>query len=143
MTSTILVGVDHTETSAAAAGRAATLAAALGARLHVVTAYGKDDVETVEIGHETFVISPDDEARQLLDGVAAKLGLAHPELEVTTQSMHGRPASAIVDAAVEVGAELIVVGNKRVQGPSRVLGSIATAILHKAQCDVYVAHTVS
>ncbi len=139
---TILVGVDHTETSAAAADRAATLAGALGARLHVVTAYGKDEVERVEIGHETFVLSSEDEATQLLDQVAGRLGVAHPDLTITTAALHGKPATAVVEAALEASAELIVVGNKRVQGPSRVLGSIATAILHKAHCDVYVAHTV-
>ncbi|MGN0062996.1 MAG: universal stress protein [Nocardioides sp.] len=137
----IVVGVDNSITAAAAADRAATLAAALGAELHVVSAFGKQEVETVEIGHETFVISSADEARQLTESLAARLHLAHPELTVVTSGLEGRAATAITDHAESIGASLIVIGNKRVQGPSRVLGSIATAILHKAHCDVYVAHT--
>ena len=112
-----------------------------GDELHVVTAFGKQEVETVEIGRETYVISSADEATQLTEGVAAKLHLEHPELHIVTRGLEGKPATAIVDAAAEIDADLIVIGNKRVQGVGRVLGSIATAILHKAHCDVYVAHT--
>jgi nucleotide-binding universal stress UspA family protein len=139
--SKIVVGVDNTPTAAAAAERAAVLAAALGAELHVVTAFGKPEVETVEVGAETFVISSRDEADQLTASLAAQLHLAHPDLSVVTSSLEGKAAHAITDAAETIGADLVVIGNKRVQGPSRVLGSIATAVLHKAPCDVYVVHT--
>lgn len=141
MASKIVVGVDNTPTSAAAAERAAVLASALGADLHVVTAYGKQEVETVEIGHETFVLNSRDEATQLTQSLAARLHLAHPGLSVVTEALEGKPAQAVVDAAQAIGADLVVIGNKRVQGPSRVLGSIATTVLHKAHCDVYVVHT--
>jgi nucleotide-binding universal stress UspA family protein len=141
VTSKILVGVDSSTTASSAAAKAGALAAALGAELHVVTAYGKQAVETVEIGHETFVISTEDEATQLTDGIAAQLGVAHPELTIITGAFEGRPAHAIVEAAAAEKVDLIVIGNKRVQGVARVLGSIATSVLHKAHCDVYVAHT--
>ena len=38
-------------------------------------------------------------------------------------------------------ADVIVVGNKRVQGVSRILGSIARYVAAHAPCDVYIAHT--
>jgi nucleotide-binding universal stress UspA family protein len=141
MSPTIIVGVDNSATAAAAADRAAVLATALGADLHVVTAFGREEVETVEIGHERFVLSSADEATQLTESVAARLSVEHPGLRLHTAALEGRAAAAITDHAGAIGADLIVIGNKRVQGPARVLGSIATAVLHKAPCDVYVAHT--
>ena len=44
--------------------------------------------------------------------------------------------------AKEIGADLIVVGNRRVQGIGRVLGSVATDVAHHAPCDVYIVKTV-
>lgn len=46
-------------------------------------------------------------------------------------------------AAEELDAEIIVIGNKRVQGIARILGSIARDVAAHAPCDVYVAHTHS
>ena len=67
---------------------------------------------------------------------------AHPGLAVTTAALEGKPGEALVRAADKLGAELIVVGNKRVQGVAgRVLGSIARDVASHASCDVYVAHT--
>ena len=36
---------------------------------------------------------------------------------------------------------MIVVGNRRVQGVSRVLGSIASDVLRRAPCDVLIVNT--
>jgi len=46
-----------------------------------------------------------------------------------------------VREAESLGADLIVVGNKRVQGLGRILGSIAEDVAHHSTCDVYIAHT--
>ena len=43
--------------------------------------------------------------------------------------------------AAELDALMIVVGNRRVQGVSRVLGSIANDVLKQAPCDVLIANT--
>ena len=51
------------------------------------------------------------------------------------------PASALCDEAERLDASIIVVGNKRVQGISRVLGSIAGGVAKMAPCDVYIVHT--
>ena len=53
----------------------------------------------------------------------------------------GKPADVLLDAARDVEAELIVVGNRRMQGLSRVLGAIANEIVHRAPCDVLLVKT--
>ena len=41
-----------------------------------------------------------------------------------------------------VGADLIVVGNVRMQGISRVLGSVGNEVLRSAPCSVLIVKTV-
>jgi nucleotide-binding universal stress UspA family protein len=36
---------------------------------------------------------------------------------------------------------MIVVGNRRMRGIGRVLGSVANSVAHNAPCDVYIAKT--
>jgi nucleotide-binding universal stress UspA family protein len=47
----------------------------------------------------------------------------------------------IVRLADEVGADLIVVGSKGMQGTRRILGSVPNSVAHKAGCNVLVAKT--
>ncbi|MDQ6525566.1 universal stress protein [Nocardioides sp. LHD-245] len=139
---TIVTGVDGSDTAMAAAERAATLAQALGARLHVVSAFGRYESETVQIGSDTLLLSTERDAEEVAAKVATSLRTTFPGLEVTTAAADGKPGEAMVAAADQLGAELIVVGNKRVQGiAGRVLGSIARDVAAHASCDVYVAHT--
>lgn len=142
-TSMIVTGVDGTDTAAAAAHQAAELAQALGADLHLVSAYGKYDEKTYSSGGDTFHYSNEQANLETATAAAATLGKDFPELTITAESLEGDPAEALVRAAVERKAGLIVVGNKRVQGISRVLGSIARDVIAKSPCDVYIAHTHS
>ncbi|WP_281445477.1 universal stress protein, partial [Paenarthrobacter nicotinovorans] len=48
---------------------------------------------------------------------------------------------ALVNEAEMQDARLIVVGNRRMQGLGRVLGSVANTVAHTAPCDVYIAKT--
>ncbi|MCR1782099.1 universal stress protein [Nocardioides carbamazepini] len=139
---TIVTGVDGSDTALAAAEKAATLAQALGARLHIVSAFGRYESETVQIGSDTLILSSERDAEEVAAKVANALRGTHPGVEVTTAASDGKPGEALVAAAEQLGAELIVVGNKRVQGiAGRVLGSIARDVAAHASCDVYVAHT--
>jgi nucleotide-binding universal stress UspA family protein len=52
------------------------------------------------------------------------------------------PADALCAEAERLGASIIVVGNKRVQGMARVLGSVAAEVARHAPCHVFIAHTV-
>jgi len=136
----IIVGVDGSDTATQAALTAARLAAGLGSELRVVSAYGKFEVETVG-DDEELTFSTASEARSVAEGIIEKIRAAHPGLEVSAQAAGGKPAVALLSVAASTDAEMIVVGNKRVQGAARLLGSVATDVARKAPCDVYVAHT--
>ena len=143
MTRMIVTGVDGSETAARAAQTAAMLAGALGAEVLVVCAYGKYEVERVQTGREEFVFSSEAAAQEVAAEAVKPLRAEYPELRITAKAEEGKPAEALVRVAEKAGADIIVVGNKRVQGLARVLGSIATDVAHKAPCDVYIAHTNS
>lgn len=137
----IVAGVDGSETAFTAALVAARLADALGAELHLLSAYRRDQVERFEGGTIEIAISTQEQARSVVDRSARQLRRVFPNVVVHTEPKRGKPAEAIVRHAEEVDADLIVVGNKRVQGVGRILGSIAKDVTALAPCDVYVAHT--
>ena len=63
-------------------------------------------------------------------------------VEVDTHPREGDPADAILDVAEEIGADLIVVGNKGMTGARRfLLGSVPNKISHHAPCSVYIVRT--
>jgi nucleotide-binding universal stress UspA family protein len=128
MYQSIVVGVTHTETAMEAARRARQLAEQFGARLDIVTAYaGIDDLASPQ----RF------EAQQLVDG------LSHPPIPSGTHghARSGDPAEVILLVAKEVGADLVVVGNKGMRGAGRVLGSVPNKVAHKALCSVLIVNT--
>jgi nucleotide-binding universal stress UspA family protein len=135
----IIVGVDGNEPSERAARKAAELARSTGARLHVVCAYPRNEVAEVEDGGRTQRISIADESAQVAAEVAGRI--THDASRTTSSAAQGRPAEVLVAEAERLSADLIVVGNKRVQSLVRALGTIAGAVAAHAPCDVYVAHT--
>ncbi|KRF10479.1 universal stress protein [Nocardioides sp. Soil796] len=141
MSGLIVVGVDGSPTAQKAAQTAATLAAGIGARLHVICAYDRDRVaEVVGTGTDRWMLSTADEAAATAREVVRSLDV--DGVEVTSAAATGKPGEALVGEAERHKATLIVVGNKRVQGITRVLGSIATTVAQHAPCDVYIAKTV-
>jgi len=78
----------------------------------------------------------------LLEQAAAQL--RRPGLEVTTRLTEGRPASVIVDTAVELEADLIIVG-ARGHGAieEALLGSVSAEVVDQAPCAVLVARRPS
>lgn len=137
----IVTGVDGTETATQAARTAARLAQGLDAVLHVVSAFGRVDKIDVHVEGHDFVLTPEQDAQRIAEEVASLLKEEFTSLDITSASAEGKPADALVRVAEEQEADVIVVGNKRVQGLARVLGSIAADVAHKAPCDVYIAHT--
>ncbi|MEO6988335.1 MAG: universal stress protein [Aquihabitans sp.] len=138
MTGPVLVGVDGSKTATAAALVAAQLARALEAPLKVVCVYEEDHVEVVEVGSDVFRISSAAEAKRTAVEVAETVASG---VVVEAAALLGKPADALVAEAKHVGASVIVVGNRRMQGASRVLGSIANSVSHHAPCDVYIVKT--
>lgn len=141
MTSTILVGVDGSAPASRAAHTAARLADALAARLVIASAFTHNPVELVEAGSDRFVHTGEKAALDAAGHEAGVLRGEYPGLQVEVRASAGKPADMLVTLATELDAEIIVVGNKRVQGLARVLGSIAADVAHRAPCDVYIAHT--
>ena len=137
----ILVGVDGSDTADAAALVAAQLAHKTGATLITASAYGKLEIERLQAGSEEYFFSNEDEALNTAKSSAARVTQEFPEVKTDARAIEGKAAEALVDLAASDDVDLIVVGNKRVQGLARVLGSIAADVARTAPCDVYIAHT--
>ena len=133
-----LVGTDGSETARSAAERAAALARASGASVHVVCAYHRGGT-VISSGASGYTESSLAAAADIAEQLASRLRSGG--LEATTSVAEGKPADVLLDTARELDAELIVVGNRRMQGFSRVLGAIANEIVHRAPCDVLLVKT--
>lgn len=138
---TYVVGVDGSSTAATTVERARNLARATGAAIHVVCAYA-------DPRHGASVVTAPAEperssfltAQTLVDGVVE--GLRSAGVAATGAVDEGKPADVLLASAAAVGAELIIVGNRRMQGVSRILGSVASEVAHHAPCDVLIVKTV-
>jgi nucleotide-binding universal stress UspA family protein len=139
MTAPIVVGVDKSDTARRAAFTAANLASALQAPLHLVMAVSRTRSGSVATGGDQFHVDWLSSAEQFLDAFVGELGTSPITRAISLKD----PAAAICEEADKVSAQLIVVGNRRVQGLSRVLGSIASDVLKQAPCDVLIANTTS
>ena len=120
-----------------AALAAAELAAKCGVTLHVVTGVTKRGGSTVTAGSDTWHVDPLSDAEQLLAALKSEL----PAPNITTAVLMGDPATSLCDEAKRLDAEMIIVGNRRVQGMSRILGSVAMDVARAAPCNVLIVHT--
>lgn len=139
MTGPIVVGVDGSPTAQRAAAKARDLARRLEVPLHVVSAHTDATIEHVNSGSDQWVVSGADNALYIAESVVK--GLRTPGMKIQAGSAQGKPAEALIDYAEKAGAEMIVVGNQRMRGAKRVLGSVANSVSHNATCDVYIANT--
>jgi nucleotide-binding universal stress UspA family protein len=138
MSGIIVVGVDGSGTAKKAAESARDLAVALNASLHVVSAFDSDRTEVFGSGSDRWVVSDADGAENVARTVADSLA---GTVKVTYAAARGKPADALIREAERLEADLIVVGNRRMRGIGRVLGSVANSVAHSASCDVYIANT--
>ncbi|VXB84037.1 hypothetical protein ARTHRO9AX_20041 [Arthrobacter sp. 9AX] len=79
-----------------------------------------------------------DKAEHVARTVADTLG---GDINITYSVAGGRRADARIREAIRKEARVIVVGNRRMRGIGRVLGSAANSVAHSAPCDVYIAST--
>jgi nucleotide-binding universal stress UspA family protein len=138
---TVVVGADDSPTAAEAVRKAIAIVKLTGGQLHIVTAYKPQMLTSsdIEVNRYLKSLGSDALAQSLLDQLSA---LARVEgVQAKTHAMTSAPAEAICDVAAEVGADLIVVGNKGMQGVRRVLGSVPNSVAHQAPCDVLIAFT--
>ena len=141
-TKQIVVGTDGSTTAAEAVRRAVELAAAQGARLHVVTAYRAKvragDADLPEAWH--WKTSPGEVAEQTARAAAKSASEAGIDVEYHAQP--GDPADVLVDVVESVGADMLVIGNKGMRGAGRmVIPSIPNRVSHRATCDILLVDT--
>ena len=142
----IVVGTDGSDTEREAVRQAIDLAARLGARLHVVSAYEPISGErlrgeSAEVpGDVRHGVNPREDVNLTLDGAAGEA--KQQGVEAQTYPREGDPADAILDVAEEERAELIIVGNKGMTGAKRfLLGSVPNKVSHHAPCSVMIIRT--
>lgn len=142
MANIVVTGVDGSETATRAAQRAAEVAVAFQASLHIASAYGPREQRQLADGEGgRMVIDLQETAEGYVAEAADTVRADVPDLEVTTAVVNDTPAEGLLSEAERLDALLIVVGNKRVQGPTRILGSIARTVAANANCDIYVVNT--
>jgi nucleotide-binding universal stress UspA family protein len=147
MISTIVVGTDGSETASIAVRHAVELAAALPARLQIVSAY--EPVPQTRLRAEAlgaprdvqWTVNPREDVLALLRSAEHAARDSGVE-QVETFARVGDAADAILDIAEEQRADLIVVGNKGMKGATRfLLGSVPNKISHHAPCSVLIVRT--
>ncbi len=124
----IVVGVSKAERAKKAARYGIDLTKKLGAELHLVTAFDTSGGKSAAKERE--------HAEGFLESLALGSGLP-----IQGHALPGDPADAILSVADQVGADLIIVGNKGMQGAARILGSVPNNIAHKAPCSVLIINT--
>jgi nucleotide-binding universal stress UspA family protein len=141
----IVAGTDGSPTAEVAVEKAAELARALGARLHIVAAYSLASSGAWMAAAAMTVpgVFDDGSARQaaekIVDRTSARLG--QRGLEVATHVCQGEPAEVLMTVADGEHAQMIVVGNRGMAGARRVLGSVPNRVSHHARCGVLIVPT--
>jgi nucleotide-binding universal stress UspA family protein len=140
MFETIVVGTDGSETANVAVSQAFELVKEQGHVLHVVSAYRPSTARVVKVGADEWDILPEDQVDAVLQDVAARARIEGVKVE--THAIRSEPATAVVRVAKEVGADLVVVGNKGMKGAKRfLLGSVPNKVAHTAPCTVLIIKT--
>ena len=135
----IIVGVDGSDTARMAAVAAAEMATNFNRPLHIVTSMKSHNSREVHGGgSEVWHIDSVGVAEDLLKALAGELKVTVPVSHAVVMS---DVANGLCDEATRLNASMIVVGNKRVQGAARVLGSIAGDVAKRAPCNVLIVHT--
>jgi nucleotide-binding universal stress UspA family protein len=155
MFQTIVVGTDGSASANKAVLAAAELAATQGAcTLHIVTVQ-KPLSPTALAASEMAAAAPvaaqanwEDEIKGELDKLlhqasdtAVEAGHGSRELTIETHARFGNPAEVLCDMAAHLSADLIVVGNRGMQGGRRFLGSVPNTVSHHAPCSVMIFDT--
>ena len=142
----IVVGTDGSDTAGKAVDAAVELAKLTRARLELVSAY--EPVPRVRMREEArqvpadlqWIVNAREDVDATLAEAAERVGTAG--VESRTYPREGDPADAILDVAEELGADLIVVGNKGMTGARRfLLGSVPNKVSHHAPCSVLIIRT--
>lgn len=136
---TVVVGADGSDTAAEAVRQAIELVKTTSGRLHIVSAHKPQGFHSAAGGEFAKSLDSGDLAESVLADLESRAKAAG--VEVATHRKTNAPADAICDVAAEVGADLIVVGNKGMHGARRVLGSVPNSVAHQSPCSVLIIAT--
>jgi nucleotide-binding universal stress UspA family protein len=135
----VVVGVDGSAGSRTAIQLAAQEARYRQAQLIAVMAYGRERVLGAQAGQSVATLATVDDDRaaaesDLRDAVMDALGnqADHVELRV----MAGTAGRQLVEAAREIGAQLIVIATRG--SVSMLLGTVSQYVLRKSPCPVLI-----
>jgi nucleotide-binding universal stress UspA family protein len=141
----IVVGTDGSPTAATAVHHALRLAAVTGAELHLVTAWSR--VPAVALAHASLGTA----GAPLLDD-GAWVGPLHDRfadeaerrgVRLARHAAEGQPVQVLLDVVREVGADLLVTGNRGLSGVRGLLGSVPRSLATHAPCAVLVVPTTT
>jgi nucleotide-binding universal stress UspA family protein len=149
MYNSIVVGTDGSGTAGVAVERAIELARLTGATLHIVHAY--QPLSKAQLGSAAVSGGPsinwnsvNEEIAASAQGVCGATASAaeRASVEFETHAVPGEPADALIAAAEDVGADLIVVGSRGMSGVRRfVLGSVPNRVSHHCPCSLLIVDT--
>jgi nucleotide-binding universal stress UspA family protein len=135
---TILVGYDGSAPSKKALGRAAEIAKAFGAAVHVTSVTPVLVGGARAMGPYDPTDPPAEHAMQLEE---AKAFLEEQGITPSLDAAHGDAAEAILEVADRVDAELIVLGSHERSLIEHALGmSVSGTVSRKAHRDVLIVH---
>lgn len=142
----VVVGTDGSESSYLAVDRAAQLAADASATLVIACAYVPADPRAVsqaadQLGEEAYKIRGDNPAEDIVR-TARDRAQSAGATEIDARTVKGAPVESLIKLAEDVGADLLVVGNKGLSSlTGRLLGSVPADAARRATCDVLIVHT--
>ena len=139
-TERVVVGVDGSESSAAALKWAARYARATGATIRAVLAWhypSAAGVPPVGVTPPSVEAEVEKTRMDLIDkAVTGALG-TEPPVTIERKSAYGHPAQVLIDESAD--ADLLVVGNRGYGGfTGMMLGSVSTHCVTHAHCPVTV-----
>ena len=145
----IVVGTDGSETASVAVAHAAALAKATGATLHIVHAYQPVSFSVAAMSASSGgpIIDLDRLNAGIADSANAICAQALRDagtdgVAVESHSIAGDPGDALITVAKSVDADVLVVGNRGMQGKKRfMLGSVPNKISHHAPCSLLIVDT--
>jgi nucleotide-binding universal stress UspA family protein len=152
MFKSIVVGTDGSASASKAVLAAAELAATQPeAVLHIVTVQKPLSPSALAAG-EMAASAPlaaeaswEEEIKVELEATlerAADTAKRACDTRIETHARFGSPAEVLCDLAGHLDADLIVVGNRGMQGGRRFLGSVPNTVSHHAPCSVLIVDTI-
>lgn len=143
MYTSIVVGTDGSASASKAVTHAASLAALAGAELHIVMAAPRIPVLVAP----DMVVASDEWGQASAESTQLALSAAKALAEelgakATTHVLAGDPADAVLSFCDEIHTDLLVIGNRGMQGARRfLLGSVSSRCAHHAGCSVLIVQT--